>query len=321
MLKILSLTAPFFSLIFLGLAAGRFLKLPVDGLAWLNVFVVYLAIPALLFKLLSQTPIDQLANWGFIFSTTFASYVAFAIAFAIGIFVSGGDIKVSTIQGLGGAYGNVGFMAPGLALAALGPESVVPTALIFCFDNTLFFTIAPLMMALASDDGQSIGKTLILILKRIFTHPFILATIAGVLAAAIELDLPDAGDRLIDLLAAAGAPCALFALGVSLALRPIKRVPYELPGLMLVKLIIQPILVVLILLWVGGIPPVWIATAMLVASLPPATNVFVIAQQYQTYVDRASAVVLLGTITSVVTVSFVLYLIETDLLGLGVSLQ
>lgn len=320
MLQILSLTAPFFSLIFLGFFVGRVIKLPVEGLAWLNVFVIYLAIPALLFTLVSRTPIDQLANWGFIFATTFAAYCSFALSFIIGIIATRGKTEDATIQGLAGAYGNIGFMAPGLALAALGPEAAVPTALIFCFDNALFFTLAPFMMAMGSTEQMDLWATTRTVLRRVFLHPFILATMAAIGAAAIELELPMAADSLLTLLANAGAPCALFALGVTLALRPLNRIPFELPWLLLVKLVLHPILVVALLLWVGNIDPLWIATAALIASLPPATNVFVIAQQYNTYVNRASAAVLIGTIISIVTVSYMLYLIDTDVLQLGVGL-
>ena len=102
-----------------------------DGLAWMNFFVIYIALPALFFNLLSQTPVEKLASWGFIFASLLGTYCAFAIAFCVGVFSTDGDIPESTIQGLAGAYGNIGYMGPGLAIAALGPEAAVPVALIF----------------------------------------------------------------------------------------------------------------------------------------------------------------------------------------------
>ena len=50
------------------------------------------------------------------------------------------------------------------------------------------------------------------------------------------------------------------------------------------------------------------------ASLPPAANVFVIAGQYRVYMERASSAILIGTVTSVFTVTLVLYLVRNDLL-------
>ena len=53
------------------------------------------------------------------------------------------------MQPLAGAYGNIGYMGPGLALATVGAQAAAPVALIFCFETLLFFSLLPLMMALA----------------------------------------------------------------------------------------------------------------------------------------------------------------------------
>jgi len=66
--QILSIALPFFGVIFIGFAAARFRPLSTDGLAWMNFFIIYIALPALFFNLISQTPIDQLANWGYFFA-------------------------------------------------------------------------------------------------------------------------------------------------------------------------------------------------------------------------------------------------------------
>ena len=87
--------------------------------------------------------------------------------------------------------------------------------------------------------------------------------------------------------------------------------------MLLVKLVIHPIIVLLLLNWVGGFDPAWVATAVLMACLPPAANVFVIAQQYNVYVQRASSAILIGTIASTVTVSAFIYLITEGLLPLN----
>ena len=314
MQEIIALALPFFGLIFLGYLSGKIVRIREEGLLWLNFFVIYIALPALFFRLLSRTPIDQLANFAYVASTTFSTYCAFAIAFCIGVAVTRGNVAEATIQGLAGSYSNIGYMGPGLTLAALGPAATVPTALIFCFDNTLLFILAPLMMALAGTDNRSFSATAMLVAKRIFTHPFIIATIVGVAAAAVEFQPPKAIDQLLTYLSNAAAPCALFALGVTVALRPLTRVPLELPLLLLIKLVAHPVLVFVLLNWVGGFDPVWIATAVLMASLPPAANVFVIAGQYRVYMERASSAILIGTVTSVFTVTLVLYLVRNDLL-------
>ncbi len=313
MIEIIGLIAPFFGLIALGYAAGRLAPHPIGGLAWLNVFVIYIALPCLLFQLLSKTPVEQLGSVGFVAATTLSTFLIFAIGFAVAYLRSGGDIPSATIQGLGGAYGNIGYMGPGIALAALGPAAGVPVALVFCFDNALHFIMAPLMMALGGERQPPLVMAR-QVLFRIFTHPFIIATIVGVGAAILGLHPTGALDRTLQLLAGAAAPCALFAMGATLALRPLKRVPPELFSIVPMKLVLHPVVVWVVMGLAGPFETVWVQAAMLLASLPTATNVFVIAQQYDVWVERASAVVLVTTVISVVTVTLLLYAISTGLL-------
>ncbi|HEX2018794.1 MAG TPA: AEC family transporter [Aurantimonas sp.] len=311
MIAIVGLISPFFGLIALGFGAGRIVRHPVDGLAWLNVFIIYIALPALFFQLLAKTPVEKLASPSFVTATTLATFLVFAAGFGLAVLRSRGDIPGSTVQGLAGAYGNIGYMGPGLALVALGPEAAVPVALIFCFDNTLHFVMAPLMMALGGERRGSALQIAAGVLVKIFTHPFIIATIVGVAAAILQVGLPDPVDRFLQLLANAAAPCALFAMGVTLALRPLKRVPPELTYIVPLKLVVHPVAVWLTLGLFGNFDPVWVQSAMLLASLPTATNVFVIAQQYGVWVERASACVLVTTVLSVGTVTLLLYLIAS----------
>ena len=307
MAAVLSLALPFFGLIALGYLAPRFRSIPAEGLAWMNFFIVYVALPALFYNLLSRTPIDQLTNWGFIGGATLATYLAFTLAFAVGMVATRGRVSEATIQGLAGAYGNIGYMGPGLAIAALGQGAAVPAALILCFDNTLHFVLAPILMALAGEGpSQSRAQLALSVIRKVATHPFILATAAGVTAAALQLQPPAAVQQLLNYLSGAAAPCALFAMGVTVALSPRGTAPAVLTALIPIKLLIHPLIIWLLLGWIGDFDPVWVYTAVLFAALPTATNVFVIAQQYGVWVNRASGMILFSTVASVVTVTALL---------------
>jgi predicted permease len=314
MADIFGLALPFFGLIFLGFVAGRIWRLEEGALAWLNVFVLYFALPALFFQLISKTPIHELANGSFVFATTLATATAFGLAFVFMMVRNGGNFAEATVAGLVGGYGNVGYMGPPLAIVALGPPAAVPAALIFCFDVTFVFTLAPLMMAIAGAGGETLGRTLIGIPRKVLLHPFIIATLVGAAGAWLEVRPPEPIERLLAALAGSSAPCALFALGVTVAARSLKRVPTELPVLIFVKLVLHPALALLILSAIGGFDRLWVETAVLMASLPPAATIYIIAMQYQTYVLRASSAVLLGTAASVFTVTAALYIIAHDYL-------
>ncbi|MEO0543853.1 MAG: AEC family transporter [Pseudomonadota bacterium] len=315
-MQVLGLVLPFFGLIAIGFIAARVLRTPAEGLAWMNTFIVYIALPALFFNLLSRTPVEQLTQWRYILATTLTTFIIFAISFVIAVLRNGGKVPESTIMGLGAAYGNIGYMGPGLALLAFGEAAIVPVALVFCFDNTLHFILAPLFMALSGKDqtGPKGFRLAFDVLRKILTHPFIMATIVGIAAAVLELQPPQAIQTLIDYLANAAAPCALFAMGVTLGLRPLRRVPAEAVYITVLKLIGAPLLVYIIVSRAGDFPDVWVYAAVLLAGLPTATNVFVIAQQYDVWVERASAIVLITTVCSVFTVSALLYLMTNNIL-------
>lgn len=313
MADIVGLVLPFFGMILLGAIAARITRQPLEALGWMNTFIVYIALPALFFQLIARTPIEQLTEWRYIFGVVLSTYLVFSLMFVGSVIVSRGEIAESTIKGLAAAYGNIGYMGPGLALLALGPEAAVPVALIFCFENVLHFAIAPTMMALAGDEASP-GEVALGVVKRIALHPFIIATAVGVLAAWLKYEPPVPVARLLEYLAQAAAPCALFVMGVTLALQPLRRVPRELGAIVTLKLVVHPILCYVVLSLIGNFSEVWVFSAVLLAGLPTATNVFVIAQQYGVWVQRASASLLLTTVLSVVSVTGLLYLIRSGIL-------
>jgi predicted permease len=308
MIQILALVLPLFALILIGYVAGRSARLPIDGLAWLNFFILYVALPALFFRLLAAAPIEEFANTEFIIKATFGTFSVYAACFIVALLFSKEGAGAAAIQGLAGAYGNIGYLGPPLAIAAFGPGAVVPVALIFCIDNAMHFTTTPLIMAISGPTKQHPLKLLGGILKKIFTHPFILATIAGVGAAWLRLEIPQPVDGFLNTLASAAAPCALFAMGVTAALRPLKRIPGSLLYLVPAKLLIHPLVVFLLLSTVDGLDAVWLYSAVLLAALPTATNVYVLAQQYDVWTERASSCVVVSTMISIVTITLFLYL-------------
>ncbi|MEO5323621.1 AEC family transporter [Mesorhizobium sp. CC13] len=314
MSDVIGLVLPFFGLIFVGYAVARLTRQPLEALGWMTTFIVYVALPALFFQLLAKTPFERLTEWGYILGAVFSTFTIFASMFAVSFVRGRGEIAESTVKGLAAAYGNIGYMGPGLALLAFGEEAAVPVALIFCFENIMHFTVAPLTMALAGDERRSPRSVAADVFKKIAFHPFIIATALGVLAAYAEFRPPLPVERFLEYLSRAAAPCALFAMGVTLALRPLKRVPHEIAPIAILKLIVHPLLCYVVLSWVGNFSPAWLFSAVLLAALPTATNVFVIAQQYGVWVERASASVLITTCASVLTVTGLLYMIQNGIL-------
>jgi predicted permease len=316
MIDILNLALPFFGLIFIGFACGKVTKIPDEGLTWMNFFILYVALPALFFRILSKTPFEQLAQLAFVTATTLASATVFTLSYIVGLIFCRGRLAEATVAAVGGGFGNVGYMGPGLALATIGQEAAVPVALIFSFDALLIFSLVPLLMAFSGESDTGIGRALLDVAKGIFLNPLLISAALGVAAAAYRLEPPIAIDRLLQFLYTSAAPCALFALGVTVALRPLSRVPWEVPLLAVVKLVAHPIVVVLLLAWYGPFSETWVNTAVLMAALPPAVTAYVFARQYNAWIEQASGVVLLGTLLSVATLMVVMWLVQNHSLAL-----
>ncbi|MCB1638872.1 MAG: AEC family transporter, partial [Thiothrix sp.] len=181
----------------------------------------------------------------------------------------------------------------------------------FCFDNALLFTLTPLLVALGHQSRGSAQENLLqTLIRRVLLHPFILATFAGVLAAWLQLELPVALEQILNSLKNAAAPCALFAMGVVVARQKASVRSSDVWVLLFIKMVLHPLLVFGLLYLLGVTDPVWVKTAVLMAALPPALNIFVLAQQYGVYVNRASSIVLLGTLIAAVSVTLLLYLMQ-----------
>jgi malonate transporter and related proteins len=311
MVDILNLALPYFGLIFVGFACGKTKGLPESGLAWMNFFLLYVSLPALLFRIMSETPFSELNNPPFLIATTLATVSAFVLAMVGGRILGELSLRKATMAGLAGAYGNIGYMGPGLALAVLGAKAAAPTALIFCCDSIFLFTIVPLLMALTDREHPSFLHAIGIAARQIVLNPLIMSAVLGALVAAFHIPLPTALDRTLLFLQNAAAPTALFVLGVTVALRPFDRVPWEVPGVIAIKLLIHPLLVFGLMLLFGPFAQPWAATAVLMAALPPALNVFVIARQNNTWIEPASVAVLIGTFASVVTLTSVMWFIQS----------
>jgi predicted permease len=310
MIDVLNLALPYFGLIFLGLACGRLKQIPDTGLAWMNFFIVYVALPCLFYRIVAKTPLEELANVSFVVATSLSTAIAFFIALAIAK-LGRRTLPEATIAGLAGGYGNIGYMGPGLALSTLGPQAAAPVALIFCFDSIVLFSLVPFLMEIGGGERRGFWRSVLFVGRRIALHPFIIATVLGVISAAAHFEPPVALDRLMQFLQNAAAPCALFVLGVTVALRPLPRLAWDVPAIVPVKLVLHPIIVFFMLAWFGPFSAPWTYAAVLMAALPPALNVFVLARQYDVWVEEASGSILIGTMVSVLTLTSVMWLVQS----------
>ncbi|MFO1090008.1 MAG: AEC family transporter [Hyphomicrobiales bacterium] len=309
MLTVLSLAFPFFAIIACGYIAARVFKLPETGLAWLSIFIVWFALPALIFLTVAAAPFEKLAEWRFVLATSAATSTSFLGVFAVSVLAWRTAVRVAAIQGTSASFGNVGYMGLPLAVAFFGPAAAVPAALVFCFDCALQFTLTPMLATLGHREGRSVPSLVWQSVRAIVTHPFIVATVLGVLASGLRISPPEAVATFLGMLAKAAGPGALFALGVTVGMRRLESFGPPLMLITVAKLVLQPLAALALLSLVPNLDPLWLHVALMMAALPTASNAYILANQYQSWIEGASGAILITTILSALTIPMLIWAI------------
>jgi malonate transporter and related proteins len=306
MQTILNNALPFFALIFCGYAAGRLNLLTTTAAAGVNTFVFYFALPAFLFSLMSSSPIAEVLNVPFIGAYVLASLAVFGLAVAGGRLLFDVGRGEAAIQGLAAVLPNTGYMGIPLAVAVFGREAAVPLVVGLTLDGVLLIPLGILLIESEKGQGESPLRTVLATFPDLVRNPLIVSIFAGLAVSAAGLTPPTPVNNFLDLLGAAAGPCALFALGATLAGRSVAGGAAEIGYMTALKLFVHPAALLLTAAVIFDVDPLWTSAALLGASLPIAANVFIVARQYDVYVTRASGAVLVSTAVSMATVSTLL---------------
>ena len=309
---ILNTALPFFALIFCGYGAGRFGLLSPAAVAGVNTFVFYFALPAFIFNLLATSSLAEILNLHFMGAYLGVGLAVFASAAVLGRLLFGTKLGESAVQGASAVLGNTGYMGLPLVAAAFGQKAAIPLLLGLTLEATVMIPLT--IIIIESDKGLGGGwlKLVSEVSGSLVRNPLIIAIFAGVVVSGLQLDLPVPIVKFTELLGNAAGPCALFALGATLAAFPLVAGFRETSYMSTFKLLVHPAAMWFAMTQLLSIDPLWASVAILGASLPIAANVFIVARQYDTYLERASSSILLSTIISVVTVSAMLTILPLE---------
>ena len=306
MQTILNTALPFFALIFCGYGAGYLRLLSEASVAGVNAFVFYFALPAFIFNLLATSPLADVLNVPFVAAYLGTGLVVFAAAALLGRLLFQVSRSEAALQGSAAVLGNTGYMGIPLVAAAFGDRAAIPLVLGLTLEATVLIPLGIVLVEAQKGLGGGYSRLLGSVAGAMVRNPIIVAIFAGVLVSAIGLGLPTPVENFTDLLGRAAGPCALFALGATLASFPISTGIGEVSYMTFFKLLIHPAAIWFATTRLFDVDPLWASVAILGAALPVAANVFIVAKQYDTYVDRVSSAILVSTVISVVTVSALL---------------
>jgi malonate transporter len=309
---ILNTALPFFALIFCGYGAGRFRLLPEASIAGVNAFVFYFALPAFIFNLLASSPLADVVNGPFVAAYLGTGLVVFAVAAILGRLLFDVRRSEAALQGSAAVLGNTGYMGIPLVAAAFGDRAAIPLVLGLTLEATVLIPLTIILVE--AQKGLDAGWSQLLgsVAGAMVRNPIIIAIFTGVLVSAASLGLPTPIENFTDLLGRAAGPCALFALGATLTSFPVSTGISEVSYMTFFKLLIHPAAIWFATTRLFDVDPLWASVAILGTALPVAANVFIVAEQYDTYVERVSSAILVSTAISVVTVSALLTILPLE---------
>jgi malonate transporter and related proteins len=296
---------PVFGLIFAGYACRKLNKLGPSAASELNRFVVYLALPALLFDIMAKTPWSMLDQPAFIAAFGIGSATIFLVTLVVRLMQSR-HLADASIDGLNAAYPNTGFVGIPLCLLAFGKESLAPAVIATILTVCVLFAVAIVLIESGLQTEKHIGRTLLHVSKQLVKNPLLIAPVAGALLSGSGARVPDGAEALLKLLGGAASPCALVALGLFLGAKGEARDIKTTSALVSLKLLAQPLLTWWLAFHLFGLPPLWAKSAVILSTLPTGTGPFMLAEFYRREGGVTSSTILFSTVISLVTVTFCL---------------
>lgn len=294
-----ALAAPLFILVFVGYGLQRWGHWPKAVSDALSRFVFSLALPALLFHMMSDLsrlpPVDARLLIAFFGSCLIVFVVGRLLAWRVFRL----DGVAQSVFALGGVFSNNVLLGLPLAKATLGDAALPAVALVLVFNALTLWTLVTVSVEWSRHGAFSLagfGKTA----RSVLANPIVASILAGTLFGLSGLGLPGFVIAPLQMTAQAAAPLALIALGMSLAEYGLRAGWQQGAAIVGLKLVLQP-LVVWGLAIVLDLPPMETRVVVLLGSLAVGVNVYLMSKQFQTLEAPVASSMVLSTLFAAVT--------------------
>jgi predicted permease len=301
MLDIALTTVPFFGLVLCGWIAARTRRLPAASVAPLNGFVLWFALPAMLFRFVAQTPVAAILDPKVALGYAASGLIVYAATATVLRRRHASGWVDAGFGALAAAWPNWGYMGAGLLPALFGEEAL---AIMIAAGIMDLLVLMPLALLVASRQQGTGGATALLAgLKGVGRNPLVLAIVTGLAFSLLRLPVPQPIDDFLRLLGSSAGPVALFAIGVFVYRPGPVRADRGSWLLVAAKLVLHPALAWLFTAGVLGLAPATAAVITLVAALPAAGTAFLFVERHGGNIDRVASAILLSTALSFVTIT------------------
>jgi len=295
---------PLFGIMVAGYAVGRCGLLPDGASAALSRFTFVAAMPALVFISLSRVPVSEFFDWPFLGALGGGMFAVYILSVVIARFAFPGTLTTLGLHGLTAMFSSTAYIGLPLLLVVYGDAALVPGIIGAVITGVVFFPIAVFLAEI--DKGSADSRAFLSPLLGVLKNPVLLATAAGLLVSASGLAMPVPVTRFCELLGGAFIPCALFSAGLFMVGSSVEGDVKEVSWLVFVKLVLHPLITWWLAYHVFELEGILPAIAVIQAALPSGVPVFVLAQQYGTFIARSNTVIVISTALSVFTLSALL---------------
>ncbi len=322
-IQALTISIPVFAMMGLGRWFRSAGVMQDDHRDFLNKITYTFALPALIFRGLAVQPVQQLLNPALILATL-AAVAGATVVYALlaSVLRLRGGFAAAFIFGT--FWANVSYMGFPLASNAFGAKSgFALAAIVNAFTMPAFVILGFLLIGVYARAGeQSFTKRV----TAAFTNPVVAAAFAGMLCAWIldffrtpagGLSLPEwlltsgkIAGSFLELVGSMGLPLALIAVGASLRFEAISANAGPLALTVAAKLIGLPLATLLLFNWLfPQSDPAARGVAVLLMATPSAVASYVVARQLRVAEDFVSALLVVSTGLSVITIPVWLYFV------------
>ena len=307
MLSILAITAPIFILIAIGFVSSRAALVSRDQVAGMGRFVITLALPALVIRALLERPLHEVIHWNYLIGYGLGSLLIFGLGYAFARLVRKDNLSGSALAGLGMSVSNSGFVGYSIVVLVVGGPAAVALALGMMIENALLIPLALTLAELGQQNGGNVGTALLGTLRNLVRHPVLIAIVLALLMATLDVRPPTFVMRVIDMLAQASAPVALFVIGASLnGLKP-GGMALDVGQLLIGKLILHPLLVWLCFSLLPISDPALRTAGVLMAAAPMMSIYPILGARYGLE-QRCAAGLVAATVVSFLSISAFVWL-------------
>jgi len=305
--RIAALTAPLFLLVLLGYALTRWGRWPKPVADALTRFVFYVAVPALLFRLMSDFSRLPAVDARLLIVYFGACLVLFLLGRLIAARVFRLDGVAQSVFALGTIFSNNVLLGVPLARVTLGESSLPAISLVLVFNALTLWTLATISVEWARHRALS-WSGYVSAAKAVLANPIVASILIGTAWGFLGVPLPGFVDRTLSLISDAAVPLSLIALGMGLAQYGIREGWPVSAAMTVLKLAGQP-LAVWLLARALSLPPLETQAMILLAALPVGANVYLMSRQFETLSGPVASSLVVSTALSAVTMPLILALV------------